>query len=83
MLNVLPADGINLGLHKMSEATNIHGFRELMRIARWHVEGEANDRALSMVVEAQAERRLPLSGAWGLPRPAMASSFQPPEWGKQ
>ena len=40
LLNVLLADGINLGLRKMSEATNTHGFRELMRIVRWHVEGK-------------------------------------------
>ena len=40
LLNVLLAEGINLGL------------RELMRIARWHVEGDAFDRALSIVVEA-------------------------------
>ena len=34
-----------------------------MRIARWHVEGEAYDRALSMVVEAQAA--LPMAAVWG------------------
>ena len=50
LLNVLLAEGINLGLRKMAEATTTHGFWELMRIARWHVEGEAYDRALSMVV---------------------------------
>ena len=41
LLNVLLAEGINLGLRKMAEATTTHGFWELMRIARWHVEGEA------------------------------------------
>ena len=54
LLNVLLAEGINLGLRKMAEATNTHGFWELMRIARWHVEGDAFDRALAVVVEAQA-----------------------------
>ena len=49
LLNVLLAEGINLGLRKMAEATTTHGFWELMRIARWHVEGEAYDRALSVV----------------------------------
>ena len=39
LLNVLLAEGINLGLRKMAEATTTHGFWELMRIARWHVEG--------------------------------------------
>ena len=37
LLNVLLAEGINLGLRKMAEATTTHGFWELMRIARWHV----------------------------------------------
>ena len=55
LLNVLLAEGINLGLRKMAEATTTHGFWELMRIARWHVEGEAYDWALSTVVEPLGE----------------------------
>ena len=54
------------------------GFWELMRIARWHVEGEAYARALSMVVEAQAALPMALSGARGGPPPATASSSRPP-----
>ena len=68
LLNVLLAEGINLGLRKMAEATTTHGFWELMRIARWHVEGEAYDRALSVVVEAQAA--LPMAAFWGMGRTA-------------
>ena len=68
LLNVLLAEGINLGLRKMAEATTTHGFWELMRIARWHVEGEAYDRALSTVVEAQAA--LPMATFWGTGRTA-------------
>ena len=68
LLNVLLAEGINLGLRKMAEATTTHGFWELMRIARWHVEGEAYDRALSTVVEAQAA--LPMAAFWGTGRTA-------------
>ena len=68
LLNVLLAEGINLGLRKMAEATTTHGFWELMRIARWHVEGEAYDRALSVVVEAQAG--LPMAAFWGSGRTA-------------
>jgi len=63
LMNVILAEGINLGLRKMAEATNTHGFWELIRIARWHVEGEAYDRALAIVVEAQA--RLPMAAFWG------------------
>ena len=65
---MLLAEGINLGLRKMAEATTTHGFWELMRIARWHVEGEAYDRALSVVVEAQAA--LPMAAVWGTGRTA-------------
>lgn len=39
-----------------------------MRIARWHVEGEAFDRALAVVVEAQAA--LPMAAFWGTGRTA-------------
>ena len=52
----------------MADATTTHGFWELMRIARWHVEGEAYDRALSVVVEAQAA--LPMAAVWGTGRTA-------------
>ena len=68
LLNVLLAEGINLGLRKMAEATTTHGFWELMRIARWHVEGDAFDRALAVVVEAQAA--LPMAAFWGTGRTA-------------
>ena len=64
LLNVILAEGINLGLRKMAEATDSHGYWELMRIARWHVEGEAYNRALAMVVEAQA--KLPMAAFWGM-----------------
>ena len=58
LLNVLLAEGINLGLRKMAEATTTHGFWELMRIAR----------ALAIIVEAQAA--LPMAGFWGTGRTA-------------
>ena len=37
LVNVLVAEGINLGLPKMAEATTTHGFWELMRIALYHL----------------------------------------------
>jgi len=38
---VLLSEGLNLGLSKMAKASNSHGFWELMRISRWHIESEA------------------------------------------
>ncbi len=64
LLNVLLAEGINLSLGKMADATNTHDYWELMRLSRWHVEGEAMDRALAMVIEAQA--KLPMATFWGM-----------------
>lgn len=64
LLNVLLAEGINLGLYKMAEASNTHEYWELMRLSRWHIESEAINRALSMVVEAQS--RLPMAQFWGM-----------------
>ena len=64
LLNVLLAEGINLGLSKMAEATNTHDYWKLMRLSRRHVESEALNRALAMVVEAQA--KLPMAAFWGM-----------------
>ena len=64
LLNVLLAEGINLGLNKMAEASNTHEYWELTRLSRWHIEGDALNRALATVVEAQA--RLPMAQYWGL-----------------
>ena len=63
LMNVLLVEGVNLGLRKMAAATNTHSFWELLRIARWHVEGSAYDRALAMIVEAHAA--LPMAAFWG------------------
>ena len=64
LLNVLLAEGLNLGLSKMAEASNTHDFFQLSRLSRWHIESEAMDRALAMVIEAQAQ--LPMASYWGL-----------------
>ena len=68
LLNVLLAEGLNLGLSKMAEASNTHDFFQLSRLSRWHIEGEAINRALAMVIEAQAQ--LPTARLWGLGRTA-------------
>lgn len=64
LLNVLLAEGLNLGLRKMAEATNTHDYWQLSRLARWHVESEAMNQALAMVVAAQG--KLPMSRFWGM-----------------
>jgi TnpA family transposase len=64
LLNVLLAEGLNLGLRKMAEASNTHDYWQLSRLSRWHVESDAINHALAMVVAAQG--RLPMSQFWGL-----------------
>ncbi|MFH3360241.1 Tn3 family transposase [Escherichia coli] len=64
LLNVLLAEGLNLGLRKMAEATNTHDYWQLSRLARWHVESEAMNQALAIVVAAQG--KLPMSRVWGM-----------------
>ena len=64
LMNVLLAEGLNLGLSKMAEASNSHGFWELMRISRWHIESEAYGRALASVVDGQDN--LPMARFWGM-----------------
>lgn len=63
LLNVLLAEGLNLGLSKMAEATSTHNYFQLSRISRWHVESDAINRALAMVVKAQSD--LPMARFWG------------------
>ena len=51
LLNVLLAEGINLGLNKMAKASNTHEYWDLTRLSRWHIESDAMNRALATVVE--------------------------------
>ena len=64
LLNVLLAEGLNLGLSKMAGATNTHDYFQLSRLSRWHVESEAMARALAMVIEGQSS--LPMARFWGV-----------------
>tara|TARA_R110002012_G_scaffold23596_3_gene79941 strand:- start:3155 stop:6043 length:2889 start_codon:yes stop_codon:yes gene_type:complete len=64
IMNVLLSEGLNLGLSKMAEASNSHGFWELMRLSRWHIESETYGRALASVVDAQ--ENLPMAQFWGM-----------------
>ena len=70
LLNVLLAEGLNLGLRKMAEASNTHDYWQLSRLARWHVEREAIDQALTHVVAAQGD--LPMAQVWGMGTTASA-----------
>jgi len=63
LLNVLLAEGLNLGLSKMAEATSSHDYLQLSRLSRWHIESEAINRALAMVIDAQS--KLPMARYWG------------------
>ena len=63
LLTVLLAEGLNLGLSKMAEATNTHDYMQLSRLSRWHIESDAINRALAIVIDAQAG--LPMAKFWG------------------
>ena len=64
LMNVLLAEGLNLGLRKMAEASNSHGYWQLQRLSQWHIVSDAINRALAMVIEAQSD--LPMARLWGL-----------------
>lgn len=68
LLNVLLAEGLNLGLSKMAEASCIHDYLQLSRPSRWHVDSEAIERALTIPIEA--ESRLPMAQFRGAARSA-------------
>jgi TnpA family transposase len=63
LLNVLLAEGLNLGLSKMTEATSTHDHLQLSRLSRWHIESNAINQALAVVIDAQAN--LPMAKFWG------------------
>ena len=63
LLNVLLAEGLNLGLSKMAEASNTHEYFQLSRLSRWHIESDAINQALATVIEAQSS--LPMAQFWG------------------
>ncbi|KQB95531.1 transposase [Loktanella sp. 1ANDIMAR09] len=63
LLNVLLAEGVNLGLSKMAEATSSHDYFQLSRLSRWHVESDAINKALAMIITAQS--KLPMARYWG------------------
>ena len=63
LLNVLLAEGVNLGLSKMAEAIDTHSYYQLSSLSNWYVEGDAMTRALAMVIEAQSA--LPMARLWG------------------
>lgn len=63
LLTVLIADGLNLGLKKMSDACPDFTYWELLRTANWHVRTDTYQRALSTVTDAHA--KLPFAKFWG------------------
>jgi len=63
LLNVILAEGLNLGLSKMAGASSTHNFSQLARLSNWYVESEAINCALAMVIDAQAQ--LPMARYWG------------------
>ncbi len=63
LLNVILAEGLNLGLSKMAGASSTHSFAQLARLSNWHIESDAINRALALVIDAQA--RLPMAKYWG------------------
>ena len=75
VLSVALADGLNLGLKKMAASITTHTHWQLMRIARWHVEDDAYDRALARIVEGRCrsatgpsddgDAALPMARVWG------------------
>jgi hypothetical protein len=77
LLNVLLAEGLNLGLSKMAEATNTHDYFQLSRLSSWHIESDAINRALAIVIKAQSA--LPMAQFWGGGMTASSDGqFSPP-----
>jgi len=63
LLTAILADGINLGLTRMSEACHETTWRQLSWTADWHVREECYAQALAGLIDAQ--HRQPLAAYWG------------------
>jgi TnpA family transposase len=63
LLTVLLAEGLNVGLSKMADATNEHEYSQLLRLSRWYVESEGINEALAIVLQAQS--KLAMAEHWG------------------
>lgn len=63
LLTAVLADGINLGLTRMSEACHETTWRQLSWTADWHVREECYAQALASLIDAQ--HRQPLAVHWG------------------
>jgi TnpA family transposase len=63
VLTAVLADGINLGLTRMSEACHETTWRQLSWTADWHVREECYEQALAGLIDAQ--HRQPLAAHWG------------------
>jgi hypothetical protein len=63
LLTAVLADGINLGLTRMSEACRETTWRQLSWTADWHVRKECYAQALAGLIDAQ--HRQPLAAHWG------------------
>ena len=63
LLTAVLADGINLGLTRMSEACHATTWRQLCWTADWHVREECYAQALAGLIDAQ--HRQPLAAHWG------------------
>lgn len=63
LLTCVLADGINLGLTRMSETCRGASLRQLALVHDWHVSGAAYAEALARLIDAH--RALPLSRVWG------------------
>ncbi len=63
LLTAVLADGINLGLTRMSEACHETTWRQLSWTADWHVREECYVQALASLIDAQHTQ--PLADNWG------------------
>ena len=64
LLNVLLAEGINLGLKKMALCSSSHAsYWSLLRISQWHVNSETTENALAMLMDAHQLQ--PFAMHWG------------------
>ncbi|MFS0520273.1 Tn3 family transposase, partial [Nostoc sp. UIC 10607] len=63
LLSALLADGINLGLTRMADATQGMSFERLAWVADWYIRDETYSKAMAEVVNFHAQ--VPFAAYWG------------------
>ena len=75
LLAAILADGTNLGLSRMADASRGLTYHHLVNVAQWHITDDSYVAARAAIINAHHKHRSRRTGATARPRPPTASIF--------